>query len=175
MTLDSERRSPLQHRNRWGFGTGERPSIDLRRPEPPARSVELSAEPAPVTFDPARAALVVVDLQNDFCAAGGWLASIGVDVSVLRPAMNEAASPRGRKPTNWYRSPRSPDATSAVSTAEAPGSTVTSTPAASAARTIRAPGSDTPGMPASETSAMRSPASSRGSNSDVRDASLCSW
>ena len=91
MTLDSERRSPLQHRNRWGFGTGERPSIDLRRPEPPARSVELSAEPAPVTFDPARAALVVVDLQNDFCAAGGWLASIGVDVSVLRPAIEHTA------------------------------------------------------------------------------------
>jgi hypothetical protein len=70
MTQDSERRSPLPHRNRWGFGTGER---------------RVS------TFALERAALVAVDLQNDFCAAGGWLASIGVDLSVLRPAIQHTA------------------------------------------------------------------------------------
>ena len=59
------------------------------------------------------------------------------------------------------RPPR-PLRTSAVSTAEAPGSTVTAIPALRAARTSRAPGSDTPGRPASETRAIRSPASSRG-------------
>ena len=47
--------------------------------------------------------------------------------------------------------------------------------ASSAARTSRAPGSDTPGRPASETSATRSPASSRGRSWAVRCASLCSW
>ena len=56
-----------------------------------------------------------------------------------------------------------------------PGSTVTSTPASSAARTSRAPGSETRGMPASVTSAIRSPASSRGRSSATRAASLCSW
>ena len=35
--------------------------------------------------------------------------------------------------------------------------------------------SDMPGSPASETSAIRSPASSRGSTSSSRAASLCAW
>src|SRR3954471_20767779 len=43
-------------------------------------------------------------------------------------------SPRGRKPRKRYCSATSPDATSAVSTADAPGSTVTSRAALSAAR-----------------------------------------
>ena len=50
-----------------------------------------------------------------------------------------------------------PLVTSAVSTAEGPGSTDTSTPAARAARTRRAPGSEIAGRPASETRAIRSP------------------
>ncbi len=45
--------------------------------------------------------------------------------------------------------PASPLATSAVSTADGPGSTVTATPASSAARTSRAPGSEIAGIPAS--------------------------
>jgi len=36
-----------------------------------------------VVFDLGRTALVVVDMQNDFCAPGGWLSHIGVDVSPL--------------------------------------------------------------------------------------------
>ena len=60
--------------------------------------------------------------------------------------------------------------TSAVSTADAPGSTVTGTPASSAAATSLAPGSLTPGRPASVTSATRSPALRRGM--DLRRA-LC--
>ena len=71
--------------------------------------------------------------------------------------------------------PRARSATSAVSTADGPGSTVTGTPASTAARTSRAPGSDTPGRPASETSAIRSPPASRGTSSATRAASLCSW
>ena len=58
---------------------------------------------------------------------------------------------------NWYRSSTSPLATSAVSTADGPGSTVDAKPASSAAAINRAPGSLTPGRPASETSATRSP------------------
>ncbi len=73
-----------------------------------------------------------------------------------------------------YRSDTSPLATSAVSTAEGPGSTVTGTPAANAARTSSAPGSEIPGIPASETRATLSPASSLGISSATRRASLCS-
>ena len=51
-----------------------------------------------------------------------------------RPAL------RGRKPTNAYEPPPRPLATSAVSTADGPGSTVTGICASSAARTRRAPG-----------------------------------
>ncbi|CAL1124925.1 unnamed protein product [Cladocopium goreaui] len=44
------------------------------------RPVELQAEPQSVTFDLARAALVVVDMQKDFCAPGGWADANGMDV-----------------------------------------------------------------------------------------------
>jgi ureidoacrylate peracid hydrolase len=81
---EDDGRAPLRHRNRWQF-PGD--AVDLRRPELPARAAALRARPAPLILDPSRAALVVVDLQNDFCASDGWLAGIGVDVSVLAPAV----------------------------------------------------------------------------------------
>jgi ureidoacrylate peracid hydrolase len=37
-----------------------------------------------VRFDLARSALVVVDMQNDFCHRDGWLAGIGVDIAPAR-------------------------------------------------------------------------------------------
>jgi nicotinamidase-related amidase len=37
-----------------------------------------------VTFDLARSAIIVVDMQNDFCHPDGWLAHIGVDVAPAR-------------------------------------------------------------------------------------------
>jgi nicotinamidase-related amidase len=70
-------------RNRWQYGE----NIDLRRPELPSRPVTLKAEPAEITFDTSRTALIAVDLQNDFCTPGGWLDSIGVNVSALTPAI----------------------------------------------------------------------------------------
>jgi ureidoacrylate peracid hydrolase len=48
--------------------------------------VRLAAEPQSLTVDLASCACVVVDMQNDFCAPGGWLESIGVDIApTLRP------------------------------------------------------------------------------------------
>jgi ureidoacrylate peracid hydrolase len=79
---------PLPHRNTWQFRESV---VDLHRPTRPGRSATLPAQPATVAFDPGRAALVVVDLQNDFCHPDGWLAGIGVDVSVLRPAIEQSA------------------------------------------------------------------------------------
>lgn len=97
MSTDTDRLAPLRHRNRWQFSGQQRPdgepsAIDLHRPALPVLSAELRAEPAPVCFDPSRSALVVVDLQNDFCSPGGWLAGIGVDVSVLRAAIGHVAT-----------------------------------------------------------------------------------
>jgi hypothetical protein len=37
-----------------------------------------------VTFDLARTAIIIVDMQNDFCHPDGWLAHIGVDVAPAR-------------------------------------------------------------------------------------------
>lgn len=57
---------------------------DLARPRRASRLVALEAEPKAVTLDLGRTALVVVDMQNDFCHPDGWLASIGVDVTPAR-------------------------------------------------------------------------------------------
>lgn len=57
---------------------------DLVRPAVPARPITLDAVPKPVTLDLARTAVVVVDMQNDFCHPEGWLAGIGVDVTPAR-------------------------------------------------------------------------------------------
>ncbi|WAL68854.1 cysteine hydrolase [Amycolatopsis cynarae] len=77
--------APLPHRNRWHHRDGE---IDLRRPILEPRPLSLPAEPTRLTADLTRSALLVVDMQNDFCTEGGWLAGIGVDVSVLAPAID---------------------------------------------------------------------------------------
>jgi nicotinamidase-related amidase len=85
---DTARPAPLPHRNRWQFSES---LVDLRRPAQQSRPATLRAEPSSVVLDASRTALVVVDLQNDFCTPGGWLAGIGVDVSVLRPAIEHSA------------------------------------------------------------------------------------
>ncbi len=59
-------------------------AADLVRPAVPSRPLALAALPKPVTIDLARSGIVVVDMQNDFCHADGWLASIGVDVAPAR-------------------------------------------------------------------------------------------
>jgi nicotinamidase-related amidase len=42
------------------------------------------AEPGPFTFDPASTALVIIDMQRDFCEPGGFGETLGNDVSLLR-------------------------------------------------------------------------------------------
>lgn len=52
-----------------------------RRDRPAVRAVDLAAEPQSLTIDAARSALVVVDMQNDFCSPGGYLDHRGIDVT----------------------------------------------------------------------------------------------
>ena len=59
-------------------------AADLVRVATAARAVSVPAEFKRVTFDLSRTALVVVDMQNDFCHPDGWLAGIGVDVAPAR-------------------------------------------------------------------------------------------
>jgi len=44
----------------------------------------LAAEPGPFTFDLASTALVIIDMQRDFCEPGGFGETLGNDVSLLR-------------------------------------------------------------------------------------------
>ncbi|HTR83845.1 MAG TPA: cysteine hydrolase family protein [Reyranella sp.] len=68
-------------RNAWQVSNDR---ADLVRAARPTRPVPLEAEPKPCTIDLARTAMVVIDMQNDFCHRDGWLASIGVDVASAR-------------------------------------------------------------------------------------------
>ncbi|MBD0860679.1 cysteine hydrolase [Gordonia sp. zg691] len=65
-------------RNSWTLSPTH---ADLRRPPASATPLTLDAEPSALTLDLGRTALLVVDMQNDFVAEGGWLNHIGVDVS----------------------------------------------------------------------------------------------
>lgn len=65
-------------RNRWYV---DAETVDFVRQPVVPRVVEFAAAPQRVRLDLARTALVVIDMQNDFCHPDGWLGSIGVDVS----------------------------------------------------------------------------------------------
>lgn len=47
----------------------------------------LDAQPEPITLQPARTAVVVVDMQNDFGSPGGLFDHGGVDISSIRQAI----------------------------------------------------------------------------------------
>jgi nicotinamidase-related amidase len=69
------------NRNQWRVSAE---AVDLTRETPPPRPLQLPALPQRLTLDAARSALIVIDMQNDFCHPEGWLASIGVDVAPAR-------------------------------------------------------------------------------------------
>lgn len=58
--------------------------VDLSMPSAPQRPVTVKAEPQHFTIDLNRTAIVVVDMQNDFCARGGWLDAVGTDLTPER-------------------------------------------------------------------------------------------
>jgi ureidoacrylate peracid hydrolase len=55
------------------------------------RVVHVEASPAPMALDTARAAMLVVDMQNDFGARGGMFDRAGIDISVIRRAIEPTA------------------------------------------------------------------------------------
>jgi len=68
-------------RNSWQL---DEKVVDLRRPSSTSAPLTLNAQPQQVILDLGRTAIIVVDMQNDFCHPDGWLASIGVDVAPAR-------------------------------------------------------------------------------------------
>ncbi len=69
--------------DRVAWRVGER-AVDLVRPIRRPRPFSLNAAPKSITIDLSRTAIVVIDMQNDFCHPNGWLGSIGVDVTPAR-------------------------------------------------------------------------------------------
>jgi ureidoacrylate peracid hydrolase len=68
-------------RNAWHASADH---VDLIRASRAPVPLRVAAEPQSLTVDLAACACVVVDMQNDFCAPGGWLDSIGVDIAPAR-------------------------------------------------------------------------------------------
>jgi len=86
--------------HRWHVDAGH---ADLSDNGPPPRRLTMAAEPQNVTLDLNRTALIVIDMQNDFCTQGGWVDHIGGDVTAdrapidplnrLTPALRAAGVP----------------------------------------------------------------------------------
>src|SRR5260370_40209454 len=60
--------------------------------------VSIDAKPEPISIDPARSAVIVVDMENDFAAKGGMFDRAGVDISgaqkVIAPTAKVMAAAR---------------------------------------------------------------------------------
>ena len=67
--------------NQWQVGDDR---VSLVRAPFAQRAITVEDGGRAITFDLARTALIVVDMQNDFCHPDGWLGHIGVDVSPAR-------------------------------------------------------------------------------------------
>lgn len=77
--------------------------VDMSVAPPPPLPLTLQAEPQIVTMDLRRTAMIIIDMQNDFCAKGGWVDHLGVDYSPdrapiaplqkLLPALRQAQVP----------------------------------------------------------------------------------
>ncbi|MCU0566859.1 MAG: cysteine hydrolase family protein [Oculatellaceae cyanobacterium Prado106] len=66
-------------------------TVDLVRPVIPPRRLTISARPQDVILDLNRTALLILDMQNDFCDPEGWFASKGVDIRPIQaviPVLN---------------------------------------------------------------------------------------
>src|SRR5216684_2542013 len=59
--------------------------------EPKSGLVTLNAKPEPITIDPARTAVIVVDMENDFAAKGGMFDRAGADISGAQKAIAPTA------------------------------------------------------------------------------------
>lgn len=59
-------------------------SADLTRKASAPQPMTIETETKTLTIDLAKTAILVIDMQNDFCHPDGWLSHIGVDVTPAR-------------------------------------------------------------------------------------------
>jgi len=77
--------------------------VNMAMPAPVPVPATIACAPQDVTVDLLRTAVIVIDMQNDFCAPGGWVDSLGLDyrpdrkpIEPLRrmlPALRKAGVP----------------------------------------------------------------------------------
>lgn len=77
----NERRLGATRANSW---TVDDRHANLVRPVEPPRPVSFKASPQNVTIDLKRCAMIVIDMQNDFCSKGGWIDKRGIDIAPVR-------------------------------------------------------------------------------------------
>ena len=63
-------------------------TADITRPAVQPRPVTLPTETKTLRLDLAKAAILVIDMQNDFCHPDGWLSHIGVDITPAQAPIN---------------------------------------------------------------------------------------
>ena len=68
--------------------------VDLAPGAGHKRLVRFEAELKPFVDSLDRGALIVIDMQNDFCSPGGWTDSSGLDYKKCREAIPGIRSPR---------------------------------------------------------------------------------
>jgi len=68
-------------RDHYRLGGG---AVDMTRPAIEPSPVAIAAQPESIIIDARKTALIVIDMQNDFCSRGGWIDSLGVDTSPVR-------------------------------------------------------------------------------------------
>ena len=80
---------------RWWASTE---NVDMTLPQVPPVVTTISAQPQTVTLDLARTAIVIIDMQNDFCTKDGWVDAIGGDYTADRAPIEplQALLPRLR-------------------------------------------------------------------------------
>lgn len=59
--------------------------------KPQDHGVSIDAQPSPLTIDPAKTAVIVVDMQNDFGSEGGMFHRAGIDISRIQAAVPPTA------------------------------------------------------------------------------------
>jgi nicotinamidase-related amidase len=81
-------------------------TVDMTRLPSKPIVVSIAAQPQNIVVDLRKAAVIVIDMQNDFCSKDGWFDSMGVDVSpvgkLYQPIRRSVAAMRSRDvPIIW--------------------------------------------------------------------------
>jgi len=84
----------------WSANAGE---VDMAAPPAKPVPLKIAADPQSITIDLERSAVIVIDMQNDFCTKGGLVDSFGADytpdrkpiepLQKLLPALRKAGMP----------------------------------------------------------------------------------